>query len=65
MLDISPILSLIVFAIFVLIVIGIFFPKVGLFARYRRISRNTRKVQLEDALKHLYDYRAKQFAFHA
>ncbi len=56
MLDISPILALIVFTIFVMIVIGIFLPKIGLFPRYIKISRNTRKVQLEDALKHLYDY---------
>ena len=56
MLDISPVLALIVFAIFVIILIGIFFPKVGLFARYKKISSNTRKVKLEDALKHLFDY---------
>jgi DtxR family Mn-dependent transcriptional regulator len=56
MIDISPIIALSIFALFVLIVIGVFFPKVGLFARYKKISRNTKRVQLEDALKHLYDY---------
>ena len=56
MIDISPIIALSIFTLFVIIMIGVFFPKVGLFARYKNISRNTKRVQLEDALKHLYDY---------
>lgn len=55
MIEISPIIALSIFALLVIILIGIFIPKVGLIAKYKNISMNTKRVQLEDALKHLYD----------
>jgi len=56
MIEISPIVALVVFMILVLITAIVFWPRIGLYNSYRKVSRNTKKERMEDALKHLYDY---------
>ncbi len=54
--NISPIIALLLFTIIMIFTVIIFLPKRGLVARYKKILRNTQRVLMEDALKHLYDY---------
>jgi DtxR family Mn-dependent transcriptional regulator len=54
--NIHPIVALTVFAIILIILIVIFYPKWGLISRYKKVTKNTQRVFMEDALKHLYDY---------
>ena len=51
-----PIISLIIFFL-ILIVLGIlFWPNYGIITRYKKGLQNTKRVLIEDSLKHLYDY---------
>jgi len=54
----NPYLALFIFFLFVLISAFIFWPKVGLIARYKRSVSNTKRILMEDALKHIYDYQS-------
>lgn len=56
MLAVNPYLALIIFIILGTIVLYIFWPQKGLLANYRKVVRNTNRVLMEDALKHIYDY---------
>jgi len=38
----------------------VFWPRIGLHARWDRLRRNVRRVLIEDALKHVYDYEYKK-----
>ena len=38
----------------------ILWPEVGVVARWQRAKRNTRRIQIEDALKHLYDCESRR-----
>jgi len=52
----NPYVALVVFAVAILVLVLFFLPKFGVLARYRTTLRNTKRVLMEDALKHLYDY---------
>jgi len=56
MLNISPILALSGFLFLILLALLVLWPKIGLFMRYKKSAMNTKKILMEDALKHLYDY---------
>lgn len=56
MLEINPYLALSIFVLIALIAVYIFLPKKGLIAKYRKVARDTKRVLIEDALKHMYDY---------
>lgn len=49
----SPLLSLILFAIASVLAAAAFWPRRGWIARIRRVRRQSERVQVEDALKHL------------
>lgn len=51
----NPVLALLSFALLVLILGLLTWPRVGLVARLRRVLRMNERVRMEDALKHLYD----------
>ncbi|MBK8945527.1 MAG: metal-dependent transcriptional regulator [Ignavibacteriae bacterium] len=53
---INPIISLILFLVLIIILIAIFYPQKGIFAKYKKLKISSQKVQLEDALKHIFDY---------
>jgi DtxR family transcriptional regulator, Mn-dependent transcriptional regulator len=58
---VNPAATLIVFAIFSLLVTIIIIPKVGILALLRRKSRDNKRILIEDSLKYLYDnYLKKQ-----
>ena len=49
-------LSALLIGVFIIAVIGfVFWPKVGLSDKLKRLTQDTERVQIEDALKHLYD----------
>lgn len=52
----DPILMLAAFAVVAVLLAGAVWPRSGLLARLGRIRRETERVRLEDALKHLQDY---------
>ncbi|MFQ5822967.1 MAG: iron dependent repressor, metal binding and dimerization domain protein [bacterium] len=52
---INPFTSLIVASLTVTLISFIFWPKSGFFWKWQRGTRNTMRVLIEDALKHLYD----------
>jgi len=54
--DINPYLSLTVFILITIVFLIIFWPNSGLWLRYKRMARTSKRVLIEDALKHLYDY---------
>lgn len=55
----SPVETLII-GIVLLIITGIFtWPDKGILARWKKIKTNTKKILIEDALKHLYDFEYK------
>lgn len=54
--EISPLLSLSIFTIVILLLALVLLPKIGLNARYKKKKSNTKRVLMEDTLKHLYDY---------
>lgn len=57
----TPVISLLSVGIIIVISAVIFWPKIGLLPRWRRSQQNTRRVLIEDALKHLYDLEYKDF----
>lgn len=50
----DPLLSLVVFALGILVATFLLWPRVGLFWRWRSAGRGAERVLLEDGLKHLY-----------
>jgi len=54
--NINPVLSLTIFFVIVGIILAFIWPKFGIAALYKKASRNNRKVMIEDALKHIFDY---------
>lgn len=53
---ISPIISLTIFIIILFLSLIVFYPQKGIFAKYKKFKISNKKVQLEDALKHIFDY---------
>ena len=53
---IDPLFALIVALAFSAIAVILFWPGKGIYATYKNAKRNTSRVLIEDALKHLYDY---------
>jgi len=47
--------EIIIIIILLAILILIIFPKIGLFARFKKLMENYDRVKMEDALKHLFD----------
>lgn len=58
--QINPYIALSIFLVIVVILIYIFLPKKGLVANYRKVRSNTKRVLIEDALKHIYDYKSHE-----
>ena len=58
--QINPYIALAVFIVIILFLIYIFLPKKGLLSDYRKVRTNTKRVLMEDALKHMYDYESHQ-----
>jgi len=56
MLAINPIAALTIFFIVVTVLFVFFWPKKGIYSRYKRGLISTKRVLIEDALKHIYDY---------
>ena len=56
MLEVNPLMALVVFLTVIVVLSIVFWPKIGLYTRYKKASRNTKKELMEDALKHLHDY---------
>jgi DtxR family Mn-dependent transcriptional regulator len=52
---IDPLIALIAAAVAAGVVLGLFWPDRGLFWRWRQAARMTRRVLMEDTLKHLHD----------
>ncbi|MFQ5865134.1 MAG: FeoA domain-containing protein [bacterium] len=55
----NPLTSLVIATLTVTMISFIFWPKGGLFWKWQRGMRNTQRVLIEDALKHLYDQEYK------
>lgn len=55
---VDPGIALLVFGALVLLAAGLFWPRVGLVVRLRRMSDLSERVLLEDALKHVYTCRS-------
>ncbi len=53
---IDPLFALLVALSLTAIVLILFWPGKGIYATYKNAKRNTSRVLIEDALKHLYDY---------
>jgi len=56
MVEINPIAALTIFFIIVIVLLIFFWPKIGIYPRYKRGLVSTKRVLIEDALKHIYDY---------
>lgn len=54
--SIDPIIALIIFTLMVFLFALIIWPRIGALAKYNKTRLNTKRVMIEDALKHLYDY---------
>jgi DtxR family transcriptional regulator, Mn-dependent transcriptional regulator len=54
--DSRSIVSLVIFFALVVLSIILFLPKRGLIAKYRKLITTNKRAQLEDALKHIFDY---------
>jgi DtxR family Mn-dependent transcriptional regulator len=52
---VDPRLALLIFALIVIVLAGLFWPRRGLVARIVHLVRLTERVRLEDTLKHLYN----------
>ncbi|HSH46102.1 MAG TPA: FeoA domain-containing protein [Longimicrobiales bacterium] len=52
----DPVVMLVGFAMLVVLVAALAWPRWGVLARLGRLRRETHRVRLEDALKHLHDY---------
>jgi len=57
---VDPTSALVVAGIISVVLAVTFWPRIGIAARWRRLSRNSRRTRIEDALKHLYDYEYKR-----
>ncbi len=55
----DPVYTLIIGIVIVLFFAVLLWPDRGLIAKWRKLSRQTQRVQIEDALKHLYDFEYK------
>lgn len=53
---IDPLFALLAAAALTAIAVILFWPGKGIYATYKNAERNTSRVLIEDALKHLYDY---------
>lgn len=62
MIAINPIVALILFSLLIIIVFVIFYPDKGILARYQKSKKLTKKVLIEDVLKHLFDYEYKKLS---
>jgi DtxR family Mn-dependent transcriptional regulator len=51
----APLTALLLFAGITVLLVVIFWPRTGILARVRKVKLNSRRVLLEDALKHLHD----------
>jgi DtxR family transcriptional regulator, Mn-dependent transcriptional regulator len=56
MIEISPVLALSLFLLLIFLILVIIWPKIGLYSRFKKSAMDTKKILMEDALKHLYDY---------
>ncbi len=57
----SPLETLIIGTI-ILLILGVFiWPEKGVIANWKKLKRQSLKIQIEDALKHLYDFEDKNF----
>lgn len=56
MVKVNPLMSLIVFAIILIVIMVFIWPKYGLIALYKKASKNNKRIMIEDALKHIFDY---------
>lgn len=56
MITVSPFLSLGIFFLLIVILLLVFWPNKGLAYYYRKLNQNSKRVLIEDALKHIYDY---------
>ncbi|MBI1932745.1 MAG: metal-dependent transcriptional regulator [Ignavibacteriales bacterium] len=52
----TPISSIMVFIFILVLVLIIFYPRYGILSRYKKIKVSDQRIQLEDALKHIFDY---------
>ncbi|MFZ1291924.1 MAG: metal-dependent transcriptional regulator [Melioribacteraceae bacterium] len=52
----NPIISLVIFFVILALATIVFYPQKGIFAKYKKFNISNKKVQLEDALKHIFDY---------
>lgn len=52
--------SLVFIGMGVLVLFAMFWPKTGIFRKWQRGMRSTRRILIEDALKHLYDQEYKE-----
>ncbi|MCI0492253.1 MAG: metal-dependent transcriptional regulator [Planctomycetes bacterium] len=57
---VDPARALILAAAVSLLLVLVFWPGIGVLARWQRTRLNTRRILIEDALKHLYDYEYQQ-----
>lgn len=62
MITINPILALTLFSLLVIFLFIIFYPNKGILARYQKSTKLTKKVLIEDVLKHLFDYEYKKLS---
>ncbi len=53
---INPLFALSIACAVIGILAVLFWPGIGIYATYKKAKRNTSRVLIEDALKHLYDY---------
>ncbi len=51
-----PIISLIIFFLILIVSAILFWPNYGIITSYKKGLQNTKRVLIEDSLKHLYDY---------
>ncbi len=50
-----PIISVLIFVLFILFLLWMFWPEKGLWAKWKKSRIDSQRVELEDALKYLYD----------
>ncbi|MDX1699222.1 MAG: metal-dependent transcriptional regulator [Melioribacteraceae bacterium] len=62
MTDINPYLALTIFLIISFLVGIAFWPRIGLIYRIKKTISHTKRVLMEDALKHIYDYEIHQLS---
>lgn len=56
MIEVNPVTSLIVFGLLLGVILLFIWPKYGLIALYKKSAKNNKRVLIEDALKHVFDY---------